>query len=1497
MIIFNYYYFFIFIYYIKMNNQISKKTWDKWINSFSSPSLQREWYKMLFINQKKLNSNIIYEELHEKYNLFDFLIDQIDSKYNDIILNLYVNRDKYVQKGSKKTYGYYVKNNTDISVKSGVFFNFLLPSDSNLIEKLNDKNKLAYVGQITLGQLKDENLISKITHDDIRDNDDRQNPSVCNNIYSARKKPLSKKKLFTPRYKSSKGDLYGPDAECKQIYGIGEESSVCINDNETENEAIDRISKYYCDEETAKVGIEACENKKENTICDTVKLPDLQDLNDTQKKEEYRNIKKKCNSLRWSDDGDAVDKSNAETWKNLKVCNWNGINNKCEREPRKFERNSGVKQLCNYKEKPGRVYGINKVCEPNLENIKKSIHNCNVKRQNCEKTMACLTDVGLPDGLPKFLRPLDVKFFKGETAPVPICCARSFRAVARNVMNIQDFVRVFNYQTSAELKEHLSKTKTSADFQKYLMTIHDEQEAKMKEQLKNIPKLSKEDEVFFTHISADIQVVLGKKINEMINNLKLQGKVNDMPKIDDEQQSWWASIASGVGKTALLPFKGIAWIIKTVTYLISKGFDLISWILRNQAMTMLLLAVIKQFKDGACRWVSNKWYGENIVEVGLVGKSAAIAANKLNDLSYFKGFLINNMWKWVSTKEGFSQVWDASSKLLAAGATFAFGAVTGGTGFIASGVIGTALTTGFGMAKGAIADSVTMYAEMKIVTNVGKDAMDILLNWQMCLYQRVQQKLTLRGVKGELNNGFEAIKGWGSNMGDLISNSFSVKKGGNRNILNFNQYQNIIKQEKEINIQNDLKFNEFNKLKVIKMPKNLNKSTNEKDDDIIKNIVQTHNNGKIKNKSDLFEIMAIILSNKPKSEFTKNDLQLLMLGSSYIPEFKFINKKKKKSPKRKKSSKKKQIGSGCSYKELETLTQKVNEKNDSLIKEIYVNKKNGNKYIKYDSYLCGEGTFKKVWAGFDTKNRSLIAWNEVEPASSIDKERLENEILLLSNLNHPNIIKLKDSWVNLPKYTLITEIFNNNTLVNYYKHNKHKKKLKTHIIQILNGIKYLHDRNIIHRDIKPENIGINNDDIKIMDFGLSTKFLPEPTPKLLDKPLLSRAHSLTNDEDFTMMGTPMYMAPEIFKNKYNKTVDIYAFGHTILELILDTQPYNYLIQPKTTANMIVMIVNRQLDPIYQLYTEDNSLNEILLREYKKYIVPENDAKNTSDKIQKYLHDNYPKEKEIIDISISNNRLSAEALINIYTGKKKYSDYEPMASTQQDFWKDEKNNSQNTTEEKFEYKAADDDLFAPPAPEEKIKHAVVDDDLFAPPAPEEKFEYKAADDDLFAPPAPEKKFEYKAADDDLFAPPQKGGVERWTREILVPNPKTFDDIGYFYDCKPIVDPQNKSKYRENMIITGDRDGDPLMLPDKWKIIRMGDSEFYDPQLLLVDMALPEGERGMRYFRRRAQDLCNRGYKPLKRNEAKKTGAGRKKKTRRKRGAVKLGKNKTTAEIEK
>ena len=98
----------------------------------------------------------------------------------------------------------------------------------------------------------------------------------------------------------------------------------------------------------------------------------------------------------------------------------------------------------------------------------------------------------------------------------------------------------------------------------------------------------------------------------------------------------------------------------------------------------------------------------------------------------------------------------------------------------------------------------------------------------------------------------------------------------------------------------------------------------------------------------------------------------------------------------------------------------------------------------------------------------------------------------------------------------------------------------------------------------------------------------------------------------------------------------------------------------------------------------------------------------------------------------------------------------------------------------------------------------------------------------------------------------------------------DNIGAFYYCQ---NQGNNSMYREKNIITGR--WDELRPIDEWKIIEMEDSREYDPILKLLDESNPDfGE-----FRVEAQQLCNRGYVPLKRN-APKTGAGRKKKTRKK-----------------
>lgn len=206
------------------------------------------------------------------------------------------------------------------------------------------------------------------------------------------------------------------------------------------------------------------------------------------------------------------------------------------------------------------------------------------------------------------------------------------------------------------------------------------------------------------------------------------------------------------------------------------------------------------------------------------------------------------------------------------------------------------------------------------------------------------------------------------------------------------------------------------------------------------------------------------------------------------------------------------------------------------------------RYGRYKEVL-GKGAYKTVYRAFDELEGMEVAWNQVKVQDvlqrSEDLERLYSEVDLLKTLKHKNIIKFYNSWVDTKNDNInfITEIFTSGTLRQYRKKHKHvdMRAVKNWSRQILRGLLYLHshDPPIIHRDLKCDNIFVNGNqgEVKIGDLGLAA--------------ILRQAHAA-----HSVIGTPEFMAPELYEEEYNELVDIYAFGMCLLEMVTFEYPYS-----------------------------------------------------------------------------------------------------------------------------------------------------------------------------------------------------------------------------------------------------------------------------------------------------------------------------------------------------
>ena len=197
--------------------------------------------------------------------------------------------------------------------------------------------------------------------------------------------------------------------------------------------------------------------------------------------------------------------------------------------------------------------------------------------------------------------------------------------------------------------------------------------------------------------------------------------------------------------------------------------------------------------------------------------------------------------------------------------------------------------------------------------------------------------------------------------------------------------------------------------------------------------------------------------------------------------------------------------------------------------------------------FLGKGAFGSVCLVTRKADKKIYAMKSIN-IGKLDQNQREaslNEIRILASLNHPNIIGYKEAFYDENSRTLnIIMEYADDGDINHKIQENLKRRLQFEesqvwewIIQLLKGLKYLHDNKIMHRDLKCANIFLmKNGLVKIGDLNVSK----------ITKSNMAR----------TQTGTPYYIAPEIWKDKpYDYKCDIWSLGCIIYEICTSRPPF------------------------------------------------------------------------------------------------------------------------------------------------------------------------------------------------------------------------------------------------------------------------------------------------------------------------------------------------------
>ncbi|XP_055518697.1 death-associated protein kinase 2-like isoform X2 [Leucoraja erinacea] len=196
----------------------------------------------------------------------------------------------------------------------------------------------------------------------------------------------------------------------------------------------------------------------------------------------------------------------------------------------------------------------------------------------------------------------------------------------------------------------------------------------------------------------------------------------------------------------------------------------------------------------------------------------------------------------------------------------------------------------------------------------------------------------------------------------------------------------------------------------------------------------------------------------------------------------------------------------------------------------------------------------------------------------VRREEIEREVHILQQIQHPNVITLHDVYENKTDVVLILELVSGGELFDFLaqKESLSEEEATAFIKQILDGVNYLHSKNIAHFDLKPENIMLLDKipvpHIKLIDFGL--------------------AHKIEDGVEFkNIFGTPEFVAPEIVNYEpLGLPADMWSIGVITYILLSGASPFLGETKQETLANISAM--NYEFDEEFFSHTSELAMDFI-----------------------------------------------------------------------------------------------------------------------------------------------------------------------------------------------------------------------------------------------------------------------------------------------------------------